>query len=387
MPDLTIPIWPGSSSFNPGMTPFGFYDYDYDFQQEADKVAVWCSRRLGYPIVDVELQDLNFYAAFEDAVTTYANELYAFRVRDNYLTLEGASTSSNLNHSIITPNLSNVIRISEQYGSEAGVGGNVTWYSGSVELIEGVQDYDLEAWASSSGISGSDLEIKQIFYQGSPAITRFFDPYAGSGMGMVNLVNSFGWGGASPAINFMLMPLNHDLAVIQAIELNDQIRKSNFSFQLVNNQLRIFPIPTAYSNGGKLWFRYIKKSDRINNSISNQPGNITDVSNVPYGLPTYSQINYIGRSWIFDYTLALCKEMLGYIRGKYNNTIPIPNNNTQLNAPDLLSAATSEKNSLIERLRAYFDETSRKALLERKSAESDFVHKELNVIPNVIYIA
>ena len=182
------------------------------------------------------------------------------------------------------------------------------------------------------------------------------------------------------------MPINYDLSVIQSIEFNDQVRKSNFSFQLVNNQLRIFPIPTSYQRGGRLWFRYIKKSDRLANSVSNQPGNITDVSNVPYGLPTYSQINYVGRAWIFDYALALCKEMLGYIRGKYNNTIPIPNNNTQLNAPDLLSAATAERNSLIERLRTYFDETSRKALLERKAIESEMNQKQLNIIPNVIYI-
>ena len=380
-----IPIWPGSSSFFPGNTPFGFYDYDFQFQQEADKVALWCSRRLGYPIVDVELQDINFYAAFEEAVTTYANELYAFRIRDNYLTLEGAPTSSNLNNAIVTPNLSNIVRLSEQYGTEAGVGGNVTWYSGSIALTASVQNYDLNAWAVANGISGSDLEIKQIFWQGPPAITRFFDPYAGSGMGMVNLINTFGWGGYSPAINFLLMPINYDLAVIQSIEFNDTVRKSNYSFQLINNILKIFPIPTIYSDGGYIWFRYIKKSERLANSISQQPGNVTNVSNVPYDNPTYTQINSVGRAWIYDYALAICKEMLGYVRGKYD-TIPVPNDNVKLNSGDLITAATTEKTALIERLRGYFDETSRKALLERKSQESEFTQKELIVIPNVIYI-
>jgi len=380
-----IPIWPGSSSFTTGSTPFGFYDNDPQFQQEADKVALWCSRRLGYPIVDIELQDLNFYASFEEAVTTYGTELYAFRIRDNYLTLEGAPTSSNLNNALITPNLSNVIRISEQYGTEAGVGGNVTWYSGSIALESGKQDYDLEAWAIENGISGSDIEIRQIFWQGPPAVTRFFDPYAGSGMGMVNLINTFGWGGYSPAINFMLMPINYDLSVIQSIKLNDQVRKSNYSFQLVNNQLRIFPIPTIYNDGGYIWFRYLKKSERIANSISQQPGNVTNVSNVPYDNPTYSGINTVGRAWIYDYALALCKEMLGYVRGKYD-TIPVPNESVKLNSSDLITAATSEKEKLIEQLRKFFDETSRQALLERKSKESEFAQKDLVIIPNTIYI-
>ena len=85
-----IPIWPGSSSFQPGDTPFGFYDNDPEFQIDADKFAKFASQRLGYPLVDIELQKFNFYTALEEAVTVYANELYAYRVRDNYLTLEGA---------------------------------------------------------------------------------------------------------------------------------------------------------------------------------------------------------------------------------------------------------------------------------------------------------
>ncbi len=87
---MNIPIYPGSSSFIPGMTPFGFYDYDTQFQTDADKVTTFCARRLGYPIMEVELQDLNFYAAFEEAITTYGNELYAYQVRDNMLTLDFA---------------------------------------------------------------------------------------------------------------------------------------------------------------------------------------------------------------------------------------------------------------------------------------------------------
>lgn len=382
---MNIPIYPGSSSFFPGNTPFGFYDNDFDFQMDADRVTTWAARRLGYPITNIELQDINFYTAFEEAINLYSTELYAFRIRDNYLSLEGAPTSSNMNNAIITPNLANIIKLSEQYGSEAGVGGNVTWYSGSVALTASLQDYDLNVWASASGISGSDLEIKQVFFQGPPAITRFFDPYAGSGMGMTNMMSSFGWAGNSPAISFMMMPLNYDLATIQAIELNDTVRKSNFSFQLVNNKLRIFPIPGEEIHESHVWFRYIKKSDRLANSISQQPGNITNVSNVPYCNAVYSQINPVGRKWIFDYTLAICKEMLGYNRGKHR-VIPIPDANTELNYSDLITAATAEKQSLIERLRAYFDETSRRSLLERKSQENEFLQKELIVIPNLIYI-
>ena len=378
------PIWPGSSSFFPGNTPFGFYDNDADFQVDADRVSIFVARRLGYPLVDVELQDINFYTAFEEAVTTYGNEIYAYQVAQNYLSLEGAPTSSNLNNAVIQPNLGTIVRISEQYGVEAGVRGNVTWRTGSLNLQKGVQKYNLNEWAVSQSIDAGDLEVKRIFYESVPPIVRYFDPYAGTGTDVQGLLQAFGFGSYSPGINFLLMPINYDLQKIQAIEFNDQIRKSNYSFELINNQLRIFPIPFSDQN---LFFEYILKSDRNNPVVSGSmgQGKVTNVSNAPYNNPTYSYINSIGRQWIFEYTLALCKEMLGYVRGKYS-TIPIPNSEVTLNHGDLITAATAEKTALVERLRAYLDETSRTKLLEKRASESDSLQKELNNVPYTIYV-
>tara|TARA_R110001592_G_scaffold104597_1_gene294235 strand:+ start:1943 stop:3100 length:1158 start_codon:yes stop_codon:yes gene_type:complete len=381
-----IPIYPGSSSFFPGDTPFGFYDQQYDFQTDADRVVTYVARRLGYPIMDVELQDLNFYAAFEDAVTTYGNELYAYKVRENYLSIEGSPTSSNLNHELITPNFASVVRYSEQYGEEAGTGGTTTWYSGSIPVTAGQQDYDLKTWASASlELDNKDfIEVKRVFFEATPAIVKFFDPYAGTGTGIMNMMDSFGWGNYSPATNFLLMPLNFDIAKIQAIEMSDTVRRSQFSFELINNNLRIFPIP---QRSGHLNIQYIKLSER-NNPISKYPRgqyNVTNVSNVNYCNPDYCEINSIGRSWIFDYTLAVCKEILGYIRGKYSQ-VPIPGAETVLNQQDLLSAASTEKLALITRLREYFDETSRKNLLAVKAEEAESLTRIEAAVPYPIYI-
>ena len=379
-----IPIWSGTSTFTSGSTPFGFYDADADFILDADKVAKFCAQRLGYPIVDIELQDIQFYTAFEEAVTTYGNELYAYKIRQDYLSLEGASSTTNLNTALVTPNLANIIKISEQYGTETGTGGNTDWHTGSLALTASVQTYDLGKWAEDNlGVSGSDFEIKRVFYEAPPAIIKYFDPYAGSGTGAMNMMDSFGWGEYSPAVNFMLMPMNFDIQKLQAIELNDQIRKSNYSFEIQNNKLRLFPIPKNDLN--ELHFQYLLKSERLANSITPTTDTITNVSNVPYANPTYAQVNSVGRSWIFEYALALSKEMLGYVRGKYS-TIPIPGDSVTVNSADLISAATNERTALIERLRAYFDETSKEKLMERRSLETDYLKKELTEVPNVIYI-
>jgi hypothetical protein len=378
-----IPIWPGSSSFAPGETPFGFYDNDLEFQTDADKVAKFCTQRMGYPIVDIELQDVQFYTAFEEAITVYGNELYAYKVRENYLSLEGATDTIDANNSLVTPTLNRIIEISQQYGVEAGSGGNVEWYDGLIDLGKGQQDYDLNQWAIDQGHQSGDIEVKRVFYESPPAIVRYFDPYAGTGTDIQGLLSSFGFGNYSPGINFMLMPINYDLQKFQAIEFNDQIRKSNYSFEIHNNKLRIFPIPD--NSLGKLKIQYILKSERAAAAFQDGTGKITNVSQVPYSNPEYSKINSVGRAWIFEYTLALAKEMLGYVRGKYQN-VPIPNAEVTLNQSDLISAATAEKNALVERLRAYFEETSRDKLLERRSQETDYRAKELNQVPFTIYI-
>lgn len=379
-----IPIYPGSSSFFPGDTPFGFYDNDYQFQTDADKVTKFCALRLGWPIENVELQDIQFYTAFEQAVTVYGNELYAFQLRDNYLSLEGAPTSSNLNQSVITPTLGPIIRMSQQYAEEAGTGGNVDWYSGSVYLTSSIQDYNLEQWAIDNNVTGG-IEVKKIFFERIPAINQLYSPWAGLGPGATSAVGLTGLAGYGPATNFILMPLSYDLTNINAIEMSNDVRLSNYTFQLINNKLRIFPIPTDEDQGQQLWFNYIKVQDRLNAAITSAPGNINNLSKAPYNNPTYSQINSVGRSWIFEYTLALVKEMLGYVRGKYTS-IPIPGAEVTLNQSDLISAATAEKEALTTRLREYFDQTSRQSLLERRAAETTARQTEISQVPMTIYI-
>jgi len=399
-----IPIYSGSSNFlaasasyaagtGSSPTPFGFYDNDSDFQTDANKVTNFCARRLGWPIENVELQDINFWSAFEEAVTVYGNELYAYQVRENMLNLEGLPISTPvLNNTQITPNMGNVIRISEQYGTEAGVGGNVNWYSGSIILTGSIQDYNLDDWAQSNGISGSNLEIKRIFYQGVPASA---DYYYGGGIGL-----GAGWGGFFGGLggvagygmgtNFFVTPLSYNVAAIQEVELADTILGSAFSFELINNKLRIFPCPTEGDTGVHFWFQYLLKNERLEDSLLSGSGvsgsgYVTNVSNVPYANPIYSQINSIGRAWIFEYTLAITKEMLGYVRNKYS-TIPIPGAEVTLNGGDLISSAQTTKDALIEKLRIYFDETSRKSMLERRAAEADFSQTELNKTPMTIFI-
>ena len=377
-------IWPGSGSTASESTPFGLYDNDTSFQSDAPKFADWTARRLGYPIMSIELQDTQFYTCFEESITEYSAQVNQFNIRENLLSLRGQATGSNVTHKRVTPNFADAIRVSEQYGTEAGVGGTVDFKSGSIDIASGSQVYDLNAlWANVSE-SGA-IEVRKVFYEATPAIHRYFDPYAGTGAGSYNMLDGFGWGNMTPAVQFMMMPIYADLLRVQAIEFNDQIRKSAHTFELRNNKLRIFPNPTT---SYKLWFEYIVKADRENPlqvPYSGSADVVSDYSNVPYNNMEYKFINDVGKQWIRKYGLALSKELLGMVRSKYGS-IPVPNAETTLDGDTLRGEATTEKEALVTELRENLEASSRKMMLEADSDESTRLQEKLQKVPLPIYI-
>lgn len=383
---VNIPIWPGSSSFSAGKTPFGHYDTELEFTSSADKTAGWCAKRLGYPIVDIELQDINFYACFEEATTEYSSQVNQFNIRENLLNIKGNSTSSNLSQTQLNANLGGLVTLAKDYGTEVGSGGSVTYYTGSFLAQPGKQVYDLKNAADSSaslesGTVGTDnFEIKKMLHNAPPAMVRYFDPFVGTGLGSQQMMDTFGWGNYSPGVSFMMQPLYDDLLRLQAIEFNDKVRKSQYGFDIQNNRIRIFPIP---NNTYKIHFHYVLESERNNSIVANSV--VSDYSNAKYDRIPYTSINHVGKRWIEKYTLALAKEMLGAVRSKFSS-VPIPNSEITLDGADLRSEASSEKEILISELRENLEATSRKALLQAQQEESEAMESTLNRVPRAIYI-
>jgi len=390
---MNIPIWPGSSSFTSASasfyggsttirpTPFGYYDSDATFKIEADKVADWCARKLGYPIMEVELQDINLFAALEEAVTEFSTQVNMNNAKDYMLTLQGTPTSNNISQRVVTPNLGRTISMAKQYGTEVGSGGDVDYKKGYIETSENVSEYDLDIlWANVSE-SGASIEIKRVFHEVTPAITRYFDPYVGTGAGTQQMLDSFGWGSYSPSVSFMVMPLYADLLRMQAIEMNDMIRKSSYSFEIRNNKLRLFPIP---EEGAIVWFEYILTSER-NNPLKAPTGSISDLSNVPYSRISFANIKDIGLQWIYKYALATSKEMLGLVRGKYS-TVPIPGSEMTLNGADLIAQGREDKTTLITELTTLLQSMTRQGQMEQETAIATALSTQLSKVPLYIYV-
>lgn len=396
-----VPIWNGVANFIAGeSTPFGFYDDDMSFQEDAPKVARYCAEKLGYPVLDVELNERNFFTAFEEAVTAYGKEVIEAIAAENMATTLGVSTTGTaINSTVFKPSLQQVIRYTTQYGMEAGVGGDIDLKSKMIDLISGQQLYDLTTL-----INDGPIEIRKVFYEAPPAILRYFDPYAGTGTGLQSLMDAFDFGSFSPGVNFLLMPASFDLAKIQAIEFNDQIRRSAYTFEVHNNKLKIFPVPKT---NGKLKIEYFKVVDKNNNYIddsvnilaSGQSGGsiqgtggltsyagvTTNMSNVNAQNLTYSEINAIGRQWVYKYAAAISKEILAYIRGKYQ-TVPVPGSEVQMNAADLLADARAEKQFLVEDLKATLQTASMTNQLELKATQTKYLNDTLQGVPMLLYI-
>ena len=399
------PIWPGSSSFTTGSTPFGFFDTDPTFQSEADSFAKFAANSVGYPIMDVELIDINFYTAFEAAVIEYSNQINQVNIVNNLINTLGINTASNFLTSqgftgaLVGNSLSYITKLSKAYGTEADSGGTVKWYTASVDIISGQQTYSIrDAISSSLGIvlsNSSSVEIKRVLHNTPPAIVRYFDPFVGTGLGSQQLLDAFDFGGFSPSVNFMMMPIHADLFRIQQIEFNDQIRKSHFTFEIHGDNIKFYPVPTtrgtlASPYFDKVWFEFIFEEDKANDALLF--GNtallnnvVTDASNIPYTYQKYGSINDMGRAWIYRYGSALVKEMLGYVRNKYSS-VPIPNGEVTLNGSDLVSQGQSEKEALITQLREFLDKLTKEQMLTRQNAEATQMNEILAKVPLKIYV-
>ena len=318
----------------------------------------------------------NVSASFDSFVSTFKQSLHKDTI--------SISSSFNENETEFTAHLTQNFE---------GAGGNTTIeieYPLNSDNTSNITKTDFEGGNSGLDfeVSGSQIQsrskriqIEKIYHYQPAAINRYFDPYAGTGTGIQSLMQTFGFGNFSPGVNFMLMPMYYDLLKLQAIEMNDKIRKSAYHFELSGRHLKLFPIPTRDYT---LWFDYTmaNSSNDLTTGAGHSTGEvdddeefpkdlITDQSNVPYKNPIYRFINAIGKQWIKKYTLALVKEMLGSIRGKYQS-VPIPGDETTLDYSRLLSEAAAEKEALIAQLRDDLDLTTTVSQNERQSNEAQF---------------
>lgn len=387
--------WPGSGSLVDITTvPFGFYLNETQstrisgvFEYDCEKSAEWAAKRLGYPSVHIEMRDISFYTCFEESVSEYGAQINQFNIRNNMLTLRGLSTKDYPNltgRNISGTSLPFIVNVAKQYGSEIDVGGRVPLKRVPIQLKKGQQTYDLNELIVCEKECGNRIEIRRVFHGPAPAMARIYDPFSMTGMSYSNVLSEMGFAGYSPATQFLMTPIFEDLLRGQAIDFNDTVRKSGYSFEIANNNLRIFPIPTYDQH---IYVEYIVEKDKLESGIGTE-GNydvVSDYSNVPYQNVVYNKLNDVSKQWIRKYYLALCKEVLGAIRQKYS-TVPIPGGEVTLDGAELRNEAKEEKEVLVTQLRENLEATTKTALMEAKATEADKIQDTLRKVPLLIYV-
>lgn len=393
-PDNPILCWPGSGSAVDGLTAFGVFEEDDIFATIAPQVAASICSTLGFPFVAVELDSQQIYQNFEFSIMKFSSMVNEFNVRENLLGYQGMSTGSSFSQTLIrTTPIPMIVELAADYGTEAEVGGTVNLKRGYITMNSGQSEYDLQGlWAAASE-SGNRLEIRRVFYEKIPTMERIYSGFAGNGMDMNAFLGTFGFQGMSMAVGtFQIMPEYQTVLQAQALELNDEIRDVNYSFQIHNNKVKIFPLPDDTCVGSRIWFEYYVAADKFGASATGsssdsrtQIGVVSDFSNVPFSFVPLVDVNDIGRMWIYEYTLAKCKITLGNIRRKYAE-MPIPNATVQLDGELLRQEGQSRIDTLETQLRESL-ESSGKAQQLSKAVENEQNSQEiLKLVPMKIYI-
>jgi hypothetical protein len=386
-------IYTDPTAYLNGQTPFTLYDDDNTFKTDAVNVTKWVAKRLGHPVMQLEMNSGSIYATFEESISEYSTHINNYNIKNwmwNSYGAEARESGSVYSETGTSEpkhpnNMGTTFTLSEQYGQAAGVGGEVDLHTGSISLTSGVQMYDLQTDATvSSDHSGSRLEIQRIFNYGPNAITRFYDPFAGS-FDQRRMLDDMGMGNVSPSVSFIMRPLHQDISRANAIETNDRIRKSAYSFELINNKIRIFPIPQSNDTGNKVYFHYYLRDEKTANTETHTINKVSDPSNVPYQFINYSEINAGGRQWIRRYCLALSKELLGIIRSKYAS-MPLPNGEVSLDGEGLKAEGREEKANLLEELKEFLESVSLSERARQEQEQADAQQSVLGKAPLGIYI-
>jgi hypothetical protein len=367
-------------------TPFGIYDSDAAFQTEADGMVKLVNGKLGGNVLQVEITNRDVYACFEQAVLEYSGMINSYHAKSIMADILGAETGSleTKEQKFARMSLALAKRRADAYSSEALVGGTKPLLSASINLVTGQQNYDLKTLLSASGeiAAGERFEIREMFHFSPTAAFRFFDTTSAINF----LHNQFQFESFTPETIFYLLPIWEDVLRAMQLEQSHKIRRSNYSFNIVNNVLRLYPIPTRDI---RLHFTYYKvggsEDDPFDSSSDPLVDGISNLNNVPFGNIDYSKINSIGRQWIRRFALALAKEVLGLVRGKVQ-TIPIPNGDLALNGPDLVAGAREEMLNLKEELKALLDTMTYSALAQQEADQADNLMRQLAKVPLGIFV-
>ena len=393
-------------STNP--TPFGIFDSEKDFQLDADSMVTFVKRKLGDDILSVELTNRQIWMSFEEAALEYSRIVNEYQAKSQLGNLLGNSLNVPDNAQDEAGNdvydggpqggeskfpretLEYLMRKAEPYASHAAVGGSYNIFSGSISLENGIQDYDIYDKLQID-VNGTDtfvkdipalqnqkLRIFEICHYSPQAAYRFFDTT--SAINYLN--NEFAFESFTPETVFYVLPVFEDLLRAQQMDISNRVRRSNYSYELIGKNLRIFPRPTVESTQGKkLYIRFGKATDGLVPDIDDASiDGVSGLHNLPWNNISYAGINSIGRQWIRQYTFALSKEVLGLVRSKFGS-IPIPNGDLQLNGSDLLSQAQSEKEKLMTNLKEMLDSMTYDKLLEGQAAEVGNMQTILKAVP------
>jgi len=389
--------------------PYGVYVSNTDFISGALDQVNYTYRKLGGDVLDIELTEKNVYAAYEEAVLEYSYLVNIHQAKNTLGSALGATTGTfdhDGEHKSDSPmaSMPNVAlnypkfefgyvkQISDKTATEVGIGGTDPIYSGSFNTVPGKQDYDLQTILSASATNSSSsfynkignkrVTIRRVFYKTPHSMWRFYGYYGG-----INAIGNLSTYGmyADDSTYEVIPPWQNKL---QAMAYEDAIytRNSHYSYEIKNNNIRIFPRPGTYTQR-KFWVEFTVKSDPWEEAGSTETGTdgVNNMNTLPFANIPYENINSIGKQWIRRFALALIKEMLGQVRGKFA-TIPIPGDNVTLNHSELLNQAKEEKEKLREELKTVLDEMTYSKIEQTQAEMVKAANEILMTIPYGVYV-
>lgn len=385
--------------------PFNITEYKTDqyFLTGAAEQVSYVYKMLGGDVLDVELTNQNVFSAYQLACLEYSYLVNIHQAKNALPSMLGATTGTfDSDGKLLTgPTGDNVAlkfprfqmqlprNVAKGNISSYGMGGDNPVYSASINLTSSVQDYDLQAAADAAltaagktDLVGKRAVVTRVYYITPRAMWRFFAYYGG-----INVIgNMTTYGMYTDDSTFEVVPTFQNK--LQAMMYEDSIytRTSHHSYEIVDNMLRLYPVP-AVTDVNKMFFKFYIVPDAWSQGRTDDGiGGVNNLNTLPFENIPYTNINSIGKQWIRRYALALSKEMLGQIRGKFGGSIPAPGVTLTLNSTALLGEAKDEKDKLRDELTKVLDELTYAKIAETQANITKNAADAMKMVPLPIFV-
>jgi len=361
--------------------------------------------RLGDGVRTIEIGEDKWCHLLEDAVEEYIWKIQKWLITNQWSHLANQNiTNLDICYALTAIDSHTYTQQMEvAYSKQVGLGTNSKFELKKdwIQLNQGQQVYEIPA----------NREVNRVLWVTPSTI----DHATFSALGYGNMAfNGFGggvaMGGSGGGAMYGMGNGGHYLApaydiILRAadISLKNRILKGDLTYKITGGAdgkklLHLYSIPNK-GNGSlgrkalyncKVWYHYYDTNILTPEEVAECRDTCKDIIKYPSDVPLpqmdFCDLNPHSKIWVRKFLLAIAKETLGNIRGKFSGQLAVPDAELKMDYESLLAQAEKEMEDLKTEIEEWLMELSPEKILEKSASRAENLNTTLKYDPMGVWV-